>query len=315
MNEMKKVLIAMSGGVDSSAAALLLKEQAYNCIGVTMKLFDYPDYNNGKSALRTKSCCSLTDVTDAALVANRLGMPHYVLNYKDEFKKNVIERFIKTYERGATPNPCIDCNKYLKFNSLLLRGKQLEYDYFSTGHYAQITKSSGGRYLLQKAVDKNKDQSYVLYNLTQEQLASTIFPLGALTKKEVRQIAIEGGLVNAKKEESQDICFVPDGDYGAFMECYTGKTYPAGDIIDTRGNIIGRHKGQARYTIGQRRGLGVAKNIPLYVCAKDAVANTVTLGTEDSLYAKSFIVNEINLIPCEKLDSAINAKVKTRYLS
>ena len=299
-----RAICAMSGGVDSSVAAALCLEQGLECAGITLKLY------NGDSR-----CCSLADVNDAKNVAFNLGMPHYVLNFTEEFDKYVIRHFIETYEDGATPNPCIECNRSIKFNLLLLRARQLEFDLLVTGHYARITKDPvSGRYLLLKALDEKKDQSYVLYCLTQQQLSMSLFPLGALTKNEVRKIAEDKKFINAKKGESQDICFVPDGDYGNFIEAYTGKTYPHGDIIDLEGKVIGSHKGLIRYTIGQRRGLGVAANTPVYVAAKSTQANTVTLAKEDALYTKSLCANDINLITCEDLKKPLRVMVKTRYL-
>jgi tRNA-specific 2-thiouridylase len=309
MNEPgKKAVIAMSGGVDSSVAAALMLEQGYDCIGVTLKL-----YTNEDIAASRRGCCSLADVNDARNVAFRLNMPHYVLNFTGEFRDQVIRRFIETYEKGATPNPCIDCNRYIKFDHLLLRAKQLDFDYLVTGHYARI-ETSGGRFLLKKARDEKKDQSYVLYCLTQDQLSQTLFPLGDLTKTQVREIAGAKNFVNAEKQDSQDICFVPDRDYGAFIEQYTGRTWPPGDIIGTDGNFLGLHRGIIRYTIGQRRGLGIAANEPLYVAAKSAAANTVTLGPEASLYARSLTVDELNLIACPRLETPRRVTVKTRYL-
>ncbi|MDR2796473.1 MAG: tRNA 2-thiouridine(34) synthase MnmA [Spirochaetaceae bacterium] len=307
-----KALAAMSGGVDSSVAAFLMKQAGWDCIGATMKLFDGED--EGLSAGKTKkSCCSLDDVNDARDVAYRLNIPHYVLNLKDDFRKNVIERFIKIYESGGTPNPCIDCNRFIKFNSLLFRAHQLEYDCLVTGHYARIEKS-GDRFLLKKSADERKDQSYVLYAMTQEQLRSAAFPLGAMRKEDVRQIAAEQGFINAAKQDSQDICFVPDGDYGAFMERYSGKMYPAGNIIDSAGNILGRHGGFVRYTIGQRRGLGISSASPLYVSAKSKKDNTVTLGPETELYSKVLTACGVNLIACGSLERPARVSVKTRYM-
>jgi tRNA-specific 2-thiouridylase len=309
-----KALIAMSGGVDSSVAVSLMLARGYDCIGVTMKLFDDAEWGgDAGSSHKEKSCCSLSDVNDARDVAYRCGIPHYTLNLKDQFKRDVIERFISVYEAGGTPNPCIDCNRFLKFNLLLLRARQLEFDYLVTGHYARIEKS-GGRYLLKKALDDKKDQSYVLYAMNQDQLANTIFPIGELRKEDVRTLASESAFINAAKQDSQDICFVPDGDYGAFIEKYLGKKYPEGDIIDGAGKLMGRHKGYIRYTIGQRRGLGVAANEPLYVVAKSTGYNTVTLGPDSALYTNSLIANNINLIALDTLDKPLRVAVKTRYL-
>jgi tRNA-specific 2-thiouridylase len=227
----------------------------------------------------------------------------------------VIRRFIETYEEGATPNPCIDCNRYIKFERLLLRAKQIGFGAVVTGHYARVEKDAGsGRFLLKKAADSKKDQTYVLYVLTQEQLSFCRFPLGDLTKQEVRNIAAARGFINAEKRDSQDICFVPDGDYGSFIERYTGKRCPEGDIIDRNGAVLGRHKGFIRYTIGQRRGLGVAAGVPLYVAGKSAADNTVTLGPGSSLYTRFLTADRINLIACAELKKPLRVRVKTRYL-
>ncbi|GAB6390648.1 MAG: tRNA 2-thiouridine(34) synthase MnmA [Treponematales bacterium] len=297
-----KAAVAMSGGVDSSVAAALAREEGWDCVGLTLKLFD------GGSR-----CCSLTDVNDARDAARRLGIPHYVLNFTGDFRDEVIRRFVETYESGGTPNPCIDCNRYIKFEKLLHRARQLDYGHLVTGHYARIEKS-GGRWLLKKARDEKKDQSYVLYCLTQAHLARTLFPLGGKTKEETRRIAAERGLLNAAKRDSQDICFVSGRDYGAFIEAWTGKRCPEGDILDLDGKTIGRHRGIVRYTLGQRRGVGVARNEPVYVAAKSAARNTVTLGPESSLYSKALIARDINLIALPALERPLRVKVKTRYL-
>jgi tRNA-specific 2-thiouridylase len=297
-----KVLTAMSGGVDSSVAALMLREAGHDCIGATMKLFD------GDSR-----CCSLSDVNDAREVCFRLGMPHYVLNFKREFAERVMNRFVKVYQSGATPNPCIDCNRFIKFDSLLLRAQAIDYEMLATGHYARIEKS-GSRYLLKKGLDGTKDQSYVLYAMTQNELSKTLFPLGGMTKEDVRESAADHGLINAKKKDSQDICFVPDGDYGAFIEKYTGTKMVPGDILDGAGNKIGVHMGFYRYTIGQRRGLGVAGGAPLYVIAKSARDNTVTLGPGSALYSMTLTASDINLVACDRIDKPLHIMIKTRYL-
>ncbi len=275
---MKKAIIAMSGGVDSSVAAYFMKQQGYECIGATMKLYDNEDI--GLS--REKTCCSADDIEDARNVARRLGMPYYVFNFKDEFEEKVIQKFIKTYELGGTPNPCIDCNRYLKFEKLMQRMKELQYDYVVTGHYASV-ECKDGRYCLKRGKDTTKDQSYVLYSLTQEQLSHTLFPLGEYTKAEIREIAEREGFINARKKESQDICFVPDGDYAHFIEQHTGNTYPKGDYVDKYGNVLGSHNGIIRYTIGQRKGLGVAAGVPVYVIDKDLANNKVILGSNEDL--------------------------------
>jgi tRNA (5-methylaminomethyl-2-thiouridylate)-methyltransferase len=299
----KRALVAMSGGVDSSAAVILMQEAGFECIGATMKLIA-----NGGS-----KCCSLEDINDAREAAWKLKIPHYVLNYTEDFTRRVIEPFIESYENGETPNPCIECNRYLKFSLLLRRALELEAEKLVTGHYARIEKS-GDRWLLKKGADAHKDQSYVLYMMSQKALSHTLFPLGELTKEKAREIAAAKGLSNADKEESQDICFVDHGDYAGFIENYTGKTYPEGDITDTEGNVLGRHHGLIRYTLGQRRGTGVARNYPVYVAAKNTAANTLVLGDDSSLYSSSFTVRQINLIACENLFQPRRLAVKIRYL-
>jgi tRNA-specific 2-thiouridylase len=299
----------MSGGVDSSVAAFLAKEQGYECSGITMKLFQGEEGVPGN-----RSCCSLDDVLDARSVASSLGMPFYVFNFTEEFDKQVIGRFVESYQRGETPNPCIDCNRYMKFEKLLHRAKELEHDRLVTGHYARIEKdSASGRYLLYKGLDSGKDQSYVLYMMTQDQLARTLLPLGGLTKNQVRKIAEENGFINASKRESQDICFVPDGDYAAFIEAYTGKKCPHGCFVGTDGKVLGEHRGIIRYTVGQRKGLGLAMPEPVYVCSKSAETNTVVLGTERELYSKSLTAKDINLIPFDTLERPADVTVQIRY--
>jgi tRNA-specific 2-thiouridylase len=300
----------MSGGVDSSVAAYLAKERGFSCIGATMKLFANADI--GES--RQKSCCSLDDVEDARSVANRLDIPFYVLNLAGDFKRQVIERFIHTYERGGTPNPCVDCNRYVKFGLLLGRAHELSCDFLATGHYARIERdAASGRLLLRKAVDTKKDQSYFLYAMTQEQLSRSLFPLGGLSKEETRLMAAAQGFVNAKKRESQDICFVPAGDYAAFIERYTGKYCAAGDFVDKAGNILGRHKGFIRYTIGQRRGIGIAFPQAMYVAGKCPADNTVTLAPANDLYSQSLVAEGVNWIACAGLSRPLRVKVKVRY--
>ncbi len=307
----KKALIAMSGGVDSSVAAYLLKQQGFDCTGITMKLFGNEDIGAGGE----KRCCSLEDTTDARNVSYAMGIPYFVYNFTEDFKKQVINRFIESYQNGATPNPCIDCNRYIKFERLLCRAKQLGMDCIATGHYARIEYDAlTGRYLLKKAADKTKDQSYVLYAMTQEQLSYTLFPLGDLHKTEVRDIAKEQGFVNADKHDSQDICFVRDGnDYADFIEQYTGRKYEEGNFIDMNGNILGKHKGLIRYTIGQRKGLGLSLKKPMYVRFKDTEKNTVTLCEDDRLFSKSLDAADFNWIACEKINSPIRVKAKIRY--
>lgn len=298
----------MSGGVDSSVAALLLSEAGCECVGATMRLF----HNEDAGVSREKSCCSLEDVEDARSVAYQLGMPFYVFNFTDGFGEQVMDRFVDAYERGATPNPCIDCNRYMKFAKLVERAELLGCDAVATGHYARIEQENG-RWLLKKAVDDSKDQSYVLYFLNQHQLAHLRFPLGTLHKTEAREIAEKHGLVNARKRDSQDICFVPDGDYASFIEQYTGQSSEPGDFVDKEGNVLGKHKGQIHYTIGQRRGLGISAPESLYVCGKSLDSNKVILGGKQDLMSTCCYINDINLIPWDHLDKPIKCKVKTRY--
>lgn len=300
-------MIAMSGGVDSTVAAYLMGEAGWDCIGVTMKLFDLQGEAGGD-----RSCCSLNDVNDARDAAFRLGIPHYVVNMRDAFRREVIDRFVSVYAAGGTPNPCIDCNRYLKFALLRDKARALECAALATGHYARIERS-GGRWLLRTAADARKDQTYFLYAMTQRQLRDTSFPLGALRKDEVRGIALERGFINARKRDSQDICFCADGDYAAFIERYTGRTWPEGDIVDGAGNVLGRHRGHIRYTAGQRRGLGVSASAPLYVSAKCVDRNTVTLAPEAALYSGGLVADGLNLIACDTLERPLRVRVKTRY--
>lgn len=308
MANTKKVMVAMSGGVDSSVTACLLQKQGYDIVGATMKLFQNGDVDVQKE----KACCSLDDVEDARAVCARLGVPHYVLNMTADFEKEVMERFVRAYEQGFTPNPCIDCNRYMKFERLLHKALTLEMDYVATGHYARIEKQ-GDRLVLKKAKDLHKDQSYVLYSLTREQLTHTLFPLGGLTKPEVREIAAENGFVNANKHDSQDICFVPNGDYFSFIEKHTGKTYPAGDFVDLNGKVLGQHKGIIRYTVGQRRGLGLALPASMYVVQKDLEQNRVVLGFNEDLFSKEVTVRDMNLTACDRLDRPTRLCAKIRY--
>ena len=306
----KSALIAMSGGVDSSVAAKIMSDRGFSCIGVTMKLYTNEEIGLSKE----KTCCSADDIEDARNVAFKLKMPFYVFNFTADFEKDVIGRFVDLYERGATPNPCIDCNRYMKFEKLLERAIKVGMDYVVTGHYARVCyDKKTGRYLLKKAFDSSKDQSYVLYNLTQNQLSHTIFPLGELEKTKVREIAESAGFYNAKKRDSQDICFVPDGDYVSFIQKYTGRKYESGNFIDVSGKVIGSHKGIIKYTIGQRKGLGVSFNKPLYVCSKCVENNTVTLSEEKYLYSDELEACDINLIACDKIEGEIKVKAKIRY--
>ncbi len=305
----KKVMVAMSGGVDSSAAAALLMEK-YEVTGVTLKLFTNDDIKLD----RTKACCSLDDVEDARFVANKLGFYHYVYNFGDRFKECVIDKFNTSYICGLTPNPCIDCNRYIKFDALLKRAELLEQDYIATGHYVRRAyDESTGRYILKKGVDSSKDQSYVLYGMTQEQLSKTLFPIGELTKNQTREIARKYGLVNASKPDSQDICFVPDGDYAGFIEEYTGKSFPKGSFVDKYGNVLGQHNGIIRYTIGQRKGLGIALGEPAYVVSKDVKANTVTLGRNEDLFTDTAYGSDVNWVSIAPPTEPIRVFAKIRY--
>ena len=307
----QKALIAMSGGVDSSVAAALMREQGYECVGVTMKLYGNEDIQVEKG----HRCCTLSDVEDARSVAFQLGMRYYVFNFTDDFAKQVIGRFISAYEKGETPNPCIDCNRYMKFDKLYQRAQILECDTIVTGHYARISfDEKSGRWLLKKGKNQAKDQSYVLYFMTQEQLAHTKFPLGDYEDKlEVRMLADKYGFINAGKHDSQDICFVPSGKYGDFMEHYTHKTYPHGDFVDLQGNVLGEHKGIIRYTIGQRKGLGLALPQPMYVCRKNMDQNQVVLAEEKDLYTGELVADNFNWIACEPPTAPISIAAKTRY--
>lgn len=306
----KRAVVAMSGGVDSSVAAYLVKSQGYDCIGATMKLF----HNEDICIPREKSCCSLEDVEDARNVANSLGIPYYVFNFTDRFREAVIDRFVNAYEMGSTPNPCIDCNRYLKFEKLFLRAQELNYDYVVTGHYARIEfDENSGRYLLKKALDETKDQSYVLYSMTQEQLAHTLFPLGNLRKTEVRKIAEQNSFANAKKHDSQDICFVQNGTYADFIKQYTKKEYPPGNFVLKNGTVLGEHKGIINYTVGQRKGLGISCCEPLYVSGINVNDNTIVLGTDGDLYSKALTANNINLISVSAIEKPTRVKAKIRY--
>lgn len=295
---MTKVMAALSGGVDSSVAVYLLQKAGYDCSGSIMTLHaPAPD-----------------SIADAKSVADRLGIPFYVMECQDLFRNCVIADFIAAYEKGDTPNPCITCNRHLKFSHFLKEAEKLGCEMIATGHYARIRKDENtGRYLLLRAKDSAKDQSYFLYMLTQAQLSRVLFPLGELTKPEVRQLAEENGFVNAKRKDSQDICFVPDGDYVAFMEQYKGVPYVNGAFLDLDGNRVGTHKGAVAYTLGQRKGLGLAMGAPVYVCGKDMEKNTVTVGPEENLFSTTLIAENCNWFPFEDLTTPIEVTAKARY--
>ncbi len=304
----KRALIAMSGGVDSSVAAYLMKKQGYECIGATMKLYGGIDV----AKCNKKTCCSLNDMCDARAVCDKIGMEHHIFDFKDDFDEKVIRKFISCYENGITPNPCIDCNRYLKFEALYAKAKELGCTVIATGHYADI-EYEDGRYFLKKAADKRKDQSYVLYSLTQEQLAHTVFPCGKMTKTDIRKIAAEQGFINADKHESQDICFVPNGDYTGFIEKHTGRSYPKGDFVDRNGNVLGQHKGIIHYTIGQRKGLGISNDMPLYVCRINAGDNTIVLGSYKELFSHELDAADLRWSAISPATGTFRAMVKIRY--
>ena len=299
----KKVMIGMSGGVDSTVAAFLLKEQGYDVAGMNCRFFceDEAPLNSGD------------DIRDAENVCRKLQIPFFVSDLRKEFSDCVIEDFLTAYEKGATPNPCVCCNKHMKFDLMLKKAEEQGYDNIATGHYAIIEKYPNGRYLLKKGADTLKDQSYVLYVLNQNQLSHSVFPLGGLCKSEIREIAESMDFINANRKDSQDICFVPDGDYASFIEKRTGKTYPSGDFVTRDGKVLGEHKGIIRYTVGQRKGLGLALPAPMYVCEKDVINNRVILSDNESLFTKTLTAKNINLIPFDRIDSPIRVKAKVRY--
>lgn len=302
-------MVAMSGGVDSSAAAYLLKQQGYEVIGGMLKLHNQKDLVD-----QDTGCCTTQDIEDARSVAKKLGIPFHLFEYSADFSHAVIDAFINSYRAGGTPNPCVSCNQTIKFPLMLKEACRLGCDGIATGHYARIEQDAlTKRYLLKKAADLSKDQSYVLYGLTQEQLAQILFPLGTLRKEEVRQLAEAAGLITAHKSDSQDICFIPDGDYSKFIETYTGETFPAGLFVSRDGTHLGRHKGIIRYTIGQRKGLGLALPEPMYVIKKDTAANQVILGTNEDLMEAALDAAGVNLIPFDKIDAPIRVRARVRY--
>ena len=300
-------MLGMSGGVDSSVAALLLQRAGYDVTGVTLRL--RPD---GLMKDREGGCCSLADIDDARRVCYRLGIDHMVLNFTDRFERDVIAPFAMRYEAGTTPNPCVDCNRHIKFGAMLERAELLGFDCVATGHYALIERAPEGRFLLRKS-PAAKDQSYVLYMLTQRQLSRTLLPVGPYSKPEIRKMAEEAGLPVAHKRDSEEICFVEDGDYAGFLARYTGREAPPGDFLDGAGNVIGRHRGVTHYTVGQRKGLGASFGRPMYVTAIDAVHNTVTLGGGESRFVSSLTAGDLNYIPFDAPDVPLPVEAKVRY--
>ena len=299
-----KAMIAMSGGVDSSVAAYLTQQEGFTCIGGTAQMCDQAILGDA---------FHLQSIQDAEAVAQRLGIDFHVFDAVDAFKCAVVDDFISCYEQGLTPNPCVVCNKRIKFSYLLDKALELGCDYIVTGHYAQVKQDRDtGRYLLFKAVDEAKDQSYFLASLNQQQLSRIRFPLGSYTKAEIREIAEQQGFLTAKKKDSQDICFVPDGDFMGFICRYTGKKYPKGEFLDMQGNPVGTHNGAIRYTLGQRKGLGLAMGEPVYVCGKDMKTNTVTVGPEEALYTQTLIAEDWNWFPFPALTSPMQVMAKAR---
>lgn len=306
-----KVVVGMSGGVDSSVAAWLLKEQGYEVTGVTMQIWQDEDTQIQEE---NGGCCGLSAVEDARRVAWDLGIPYYVMNFKEEFKKNVIDYFVDEYQKGRTPNPCIACNRYVKWESLLKRSMDIGAEFIATGHYAQIEKLENGRYTLKKSVTQAKDQTYALYNLTQYQLAHTLMPVGAYSKEKIRQMAEEIQLRVARKPDSQEICFIPDNDYAGFIEANTKARSPEGDFVDLDGRVIGRHKGITHYTVGQRKGLGLSMGEPVFVVEIRPQTNEVVIGKGNDVYSKVLRADKLNFMALEGLSGReLELTAKIRY--
>lgn len=306
----KTVVVGLSGGVDSSVAAYLLKEQGYDVIGVTMQIWQEED---SCTVEENGGCCGLSAVEDARRVAQKLDIPYYVMNFRKEFQEQVIDYFTREYLEGRTPNPCIACNRYVKWESLLKRSLEIGADYIATGHYARVEQLPNGRYAIRNSVTAKKDQTYALYNLTQEQLARTLMPVGAYTKDEIRKIAEEAGLLVAHKKDSQEICFVPDNDYAGFIKNSTGKTIPKGNFVLADGKVIGEHQGIIHYTIGQRKGLNLSMGHPVFVTKIRPDSNEVVIGESEDLFVNTLICDRVNFMAMEGLEGEMRLKAKIRY--
>lgn len=308
--EKKKVVVGMSGGVDSSVAAWLLKEQGYDVIGVTMRIWQEEE----ETALEENGgCCGLSAVEDARRVAASLEIPYYVMNFRKEFKENVIDYFVQEYLNGRTPNPCIACNRYVKWESLLARSLEIGADYIATGHYARIDKLPNGRYSLKTSATGAKDQTYALYNLTQEQLEKTLMPVGEYTKEEIRKMAEKIGLRVADKPDSQDICFVPDGDYASYIEDTTGKQIEPGNFVMSDGTVVGKHKGIIHYTVGQRKGLGLSLGHPVFVLEIRPETNEVVVGSNEESMSKYVRADRVNFMGIADIENPMRVWAKIRY--